>query len=281
MATLYMKPDNGISGDMVAGLLFALGASEETITSVMESLSFHNHGIAVKKVEKRHGENVVMATDYTSLVHEENSEEHEHPYDNDHPYNHEHSHNHRHSHEHEHRTLQEVRDIIRQADMTETARERAYKIYDIIGAAEGKAHGLPVDEVHFHEVGEKDSIMDILAVAAALDDLGIDVIRYTSPGEGSGTVMCRHGELPIPVPAVQNILDAYRIEIHSNGLMGEFITPTGAAILAAFGTEVEETELLEQFGAGKSHESGADMSYFYGSGKREYDGLSVLGGFIR
>lgn len=156
---------------------------------------------------------------------------HNHDYDG-----HNHSHddeNHNHHHHHEHRGLPEIRAIIDAGSLTSGAKEIAYRIFDILADAEAKAHGVPRDQVHFHEVGAVDSIVDIVAAAVCLDDLAADRIVISPLSEGNGTVRCQHGVLPIPVPAVANIVAAHGLAIHRTTVEGELVTPTGAAIAAA------------------------------------------------
>lgn len=136
-------------------------------------------------------------------------------------------------HHHEHRGLPEIREIIAAGELTPGARELSYRIFDILADAEAKAHGVAREQVHFHEVGAVDSIVDIVAAAVCLDDLAPGRIVVSPLSEGTGTVRCQHGVLPIPVPAVANIVSAHGLTIHGTGVMGELVTPTGAAIAAA------------------------------------------------
>lgn len=121
--------------------------------------------------------------------------------------------------------------------------------------AEAKAHDKPLSEVHFHEVGAVDSIVDIVAIAVCLDALDIDEVVISELYEGQGTVRCQHGILPIPVPAVANIISAYQLPMHIMDIHGEFVTPTGAAIAAALRTREKLPEhfrvLQTGIGAGK------------------------------
>lgn len=171
---------------------------------------------------------------------------HVHDHDADHVHSHEegyveHHHHHEHGHHHhEHRHLSEVYEILDRAanagTVTPRALETAKKIFRIIAEAEAKAHGVPVEEVHFHEVGAVDSIVDILAVAVLADDLGIENFIVTGLNEGSGFVETQHGMLPIPVPAVAHIAEAAGIALHITETKGEMVTPTGAGIVAALRT---------------------------------------------
>lgn len=140
-------------------------------------------------------------------------------------------------HHHEHRNLTDCLDIIDRTDMTDSARALARKIFTIIGEAEAKAHSKPLEEVHFHEVGAVDSIVDIVAAAVLFDSLGVSEVIIPALYEGTGTIRCQHGVLPVPVPAVMNIISAYDIPLQITGARGEYVTPTGAAIAAALRTD--------------------------------------------
>lgn len=200
-------------------------------------------------------------------VHEdehEHSHGHEHSHEHGHEHEHSHEHVHGHGHHHEHRGMREIREIIGEGRMTEGARGLALRIFEILAQAESKAHNVPVDEVHFHEVGAVDSIVDIVAAAVCLDNLGIREVVVPVLCEGTGTIRCQHGILPIPVPAVANIMTMYRLPVRVVEAEGEFITPTGAAIVAA----VKTAETLPK-----------DFSVVkvgVGAGKRSYERPGIL-----
>ena len=144
---------------------------------------------------------------------------------------------HHHEHHHHHgRHLAEILGIIDATDMTDSAKALAGKMFHIVAEAESLAHHMPLEEVHFHEVGAIDSIVDIIAAAVTFDSLGITDVIIPCLTEGRGTVRCQHGVLPVPVPATMNIIEAYDMPLTIMEAKGEYVTPTGAAIAAAICT---------------------------------------------
>ena len=148
--------------------------------------------------------------------------------------------------------------------MTKAAKETAKKIFQVLAEAESKAHGVPAEEVHFHEVGAVDSIVDILAVSVCLDDLSIRKVIVPELYEGRGCIRCQHGVIPIPVPAVVNIAQAHDLKLHLTEVEGELVTPTGAAIVAAVRTD---EQLPKHFQVKKIG---------IGAGKRDYESPGIL-----
>lgn len=263
--TLYLECSSGISGDMTVAALVDLGAEKEILFQALQSLEIKGFKVRISRVKKAG----LDACDF-SVELDELHENHDHDMEYLHGRSH-HSHCHGHAHheqdhvhEHEHRGLKEIFEIIRNADITPAARKTAEKIFQILAEAEAKAHGVPVQEVHFHEVGAVDSIVDIVAVAVCLDNLGITRVIIPRLCEGQGTVRCQHGILPVPVPAVVNIVSRYNIPLHITETQGELVTPTGAAIAAAvsIGNRLPEEFIIEKVGLG--------------AGKRNYDRPSLL-----
>lgn len=161
--------------------------------------------------------------------HEEEDAHHCHGHGGEEPHHH-------HEHHHHGRHLAEILDIIDATDMTDSAKALAGKMFHIVAEAESLAHHMPLEEVHFHEVGAIDSIVDIIAAAVTFDSLGITDVIIPCLTEGRGTVRCQHGVLPVPVPATMNIIEAYDMPLTIMEAKGEYVTPTGAAIAAAICT---------------------------------------------
>ena len=254
--TLYLECYSGISGDMTVAALLDLGADEKVLKAALESLPVKGFEIEISRVKKAG----LDACDFLVKL-DKKHENHDH----DMEYLHGHSHAHHHEeHFHEHRGLPEVLEIIENAKISERARGTAIEIFRILASAEAKAHGVPIEQVHFHEVGAVDSIVDIVAAAVCLDNLDITEVVAPFVCEGKGTVRCQHGILPVPVPAVINIMEAFKIPIRITEVEGELVTPTGAAILAAIKTA---SRLPEQFTITQTG---------IGAGKRNYERPSLL-----
>ena len=163
---------------------------------------------------------------------------HEHIHGEDHGHNHEHNTGHGsvNDHTHDHRNLSDIYAIIDRLDSDTQVKDMAKQMFDVVAEAESKAHGIPVEEVHFHEVGAIDSIVDIISVAVCIHDLGLNEIVVSPLAEGFGTVRCRHGVIPVPVPATANIAAACGLKLRFTDNEGEMVTPTGAAIAATLRT---------------------------------------------
>lgn len=192
--------------------------------------------------------------------HGENTHGHSHHHSETEEHSHSAQHEHHHGeqvhceqvHQHEHRNLHDVLEIIDKTEMTENARKLAHKIFEIIAKAESKAHSKPVEEVHFHEVGAVDSIVDVIALSVCFDSLHVEKVFVPFLCEGMGTVRCQHGILPVPVPAVANIVQDFSIPLKIIGERGEFVTPTGAAFVAAVATDftLPKNFMLKKIGMG-------------------------------
>ena len=214
--TLYLDCTNGISGDMTVASLLDLGADRAKLDAVLKSLCLEGFDYRITQKTSYS----LVGCDFDVRLH--------HP-----EHHHEEAYDAGHHHHHEHRHLADVYAIIDRGEMSDNARVLAKKIFLIVAEAESKAHGCLPEEVHFHEVGAVDSIVDIVAAAVLFDDLQIDGCIVTGFTEGSGTVVCQHGTLPVPAPAVLNIAEKYGIPLRTGAAEGEHVTPTGIAFAAA------------------------------------------------
>ncbi|MCC3669615.1 nickel pincer cofactor biosynthesis protein LarC [Terrisporobacter mayombei] len=286
---LYLECYSGISGDMMVASLLDLGASEEVLNKALSSLQVDGFKIAISRVSKNgldacdfnvildekhenhdHDMNYLYGEEehnHNHEVHDQHHHDHDHNHDHeDHHHNHDHEnkHDHDHNHHHEHRGLSDIISIIEKANITNNAKKIAINIFNILGKAEAKAHGVSIDEVHFHEVGAVDSIVDIIAVAVCLDNLQIEEVIVPVLYEGSGFIRCQHGLIPVPVPAVSHIVANNNLKLHLTNTQGELVTPTGAAIVAAIKTN---DKLPGEFSIKKIG---------LGAGKRTYENPSIL-----
>ena len=237
---LYFECKSGISGDMSVGALLDLGASREKLDEILSSMNLDNefkYNITKKSI------NGIMATDFDVIL----------------PEHHHHEHNHECAHHHEHRNLDDVNAIIDKSSAPERAKNLAKKIFKIVAEAEAKVHGREIKDVHFHEVGAIDSIVDIVSFAVLFDDLAPEKVYISTLTDGQGFVMCQHGKIPVPVPAVCEITSKYKLPLKITDNDGEMITPTGAAIAAAIftGEKLPDEFVIEKTG--------------YGAGKRPYE----------
>ena len=243
---LYLECNSGISGDMTVGALLDLGADRQVLEHALESLGvngYHLHfGRKVVCGLDAFDFDVHLEEDGHEHVHGgEHEHSHEHVHDGGHEHSHEHvhdgEHEHSHHHPHIHRNLHDIYHIIDHLDSNERVKEMARNMFRIVAEAESKAHGLPIEQVHFHEVGAIDSIVDIISVAVCIDNLGVEDVVVSALSEGHGHVHCQHGVLPVPVPATANIASSYGLELHFTDNDGEMVTPTGAAVAAALRTK--------------------------------------------
>ena len=273
---LYLECYSGISGDMAVAALLDLGADREVLETVLSSLPIGGFEVEISRVKK----SGLDGCDFNVIL-DKNHENHDHDMEylhgqkqhlmikrNDkwhHPHRISINHNHG---DDEHRGPLEIFNIINDAHITDNAKEIAKSIFTIIAKAEAKAHGVEINQVHFHEVGAVDSIVDIIAVAVCIDNLGIKEVIVPQLHEGYGFVRCRHGVIPIPVPAVTYIVADNNLNLHITNTEGEMVTPTGAAIVAAIKTS---DKLPEKFTIKKIG---------IGCGKRSYDRPSFLRAMI-
>lgn len=282
---LYLECASGISGDMAVAALLDLGASEEHLRQVLSTLPVTEpYEIVISRVKKSGLDtcdfDVVLPKEmdthdhdmqylYGHLQEHEKRETRRHLQEHDIKGALKHVHEHDKHQPHTHRGPKEIAAIFNDSAMSEGAKKVALRILSVLTDAEAKAHGVMPEEVHFHEVGAVDSIVDIASFAICFDELcqkmRIQDIIVKEIAEGKGTVRCQHGILPIPVPAVTNIVCSHHLHLHMTEVEGELVTPTGAAIAAAVKTKDQLPESVKISAVG------------LGAGKRDYE----TAGFLR
>ncbi len=231
MKTLYLDLFSGISGDMFIGALLDVGVAVDQLEAGLARLHLDGYHLHVSRQRKSSIEGVKFD------VHLED-DHHHHEHEHGHSHLHPHSHSHSHSHSEE-RTYAEIKQLIAASDLSVWVKEKASAVFHRLAVAEGKIHGLPTAQVHFHEVGAVDSIVDIVGGCIALELLGKPRVLASPVVEGSGWVDCAHGRFPIPAPATLEILGARGVPLSQCSEPNELVTPTGAALVA---------ELVESFG---------------------------------
>ncbi len=234
MKILYYDCFCGISGDMNLGALIDLGVDEKYLINELSKLNLDDeYEINIMKGSKM-GISGIKVDVIIKNHHHEQDHKHEHhshhEHEHHHNHNHQHSHNHDHNHHH-HRGLKEIEEIIKSSDLSEKVKKLSLDMFMEVAKAEAKVHGKSLYEVHFHEVGAIDSIIDIVGAAICIDYLNVDKIMASRVQLGGGFVKCAHGIIPVPAPATTEILKEIPVK---TGLVDfETTTPTGAAILAA------------------------------------------------
>ena len=230
MKTLYLDIFSGISGDMFLGALIDLGVDLRDLTLELKKLrldGYHLHAAPGHKSQIKGTKfDVHLDTDHS---HGHHTHAHEHEHGHGHSLQHEHAHDHAHG-----RTYAEIKKLILDSSLSEWVKDKSVKVFDRIAVAEGKIHGVAPAEVHFHEVGAIDSIIDIVGGCIALEMLGKPRVLSAPVVEGMGWIDCAHGRFPIPAPATLAILGARGIPIAQTNEPHELVTPTGAALLAEF-----------------------------------------------
>jgi uncharacterized protein (TIGR00299 family) protein len=283
MRIAYLECFSGMSGDMFLGALIAAGISsrllEETVTALgvgarLEISRVVRSGISATKVDVWvDGEKDLPREEYwkkqdvaRAPTPAKPDNEHDHHHDHEHPHNHKHAHDNEttgagapqedaHSHG---RGLNEIREIISKAAISDTAKKTAIAIFEALGTAEAQIHATSIEKVHFHEVGAVDAMVDIVCAAVGAEALGVDEIVCSPLNVGGGSVKCAHGTFPVPTPATVALLT--NAPVYSSGVQAELVTPTGAAIVKT---------LVKRFAAFpemKIEKSG------YGAGSREFPG---------
>ena len=248
MRIAYLECFSGISGDMLLGAMVDAGVPLEQLARIVDALNVgarlearkvSRGGIAATKVDVlTGGPSAAQVRPHSHQHTHDDGQTHSHDHDPHHSHAPEHGRSHgeeRHEHTHEHRSLFTILEIIRKTPLADRVKERSIRAFQMLGEAEAAIHSLPIEKVHFHEVGAVDTIVDIVCAAAGAELLGVDRWMASPLNVGSGTVDCAHGTLPVPAPATLALLgDA---PVYAAGEPMERVTPTGAAILRMLGVQ--------------------------------------------
>jgi len=211
MKILYYDCFSGISGDMNLGAMLDLGVKSDVLLSELRKLNIEGWEIDISR-EQRHG---ITGTKVTVIIEHDSASEN----------------NHDHHHHNHHRHLGDIEAIVMNSSLSQQIKELAMKIFRRIAEAEAEVHNVPIEKIHFHEVGALDSIIDIVGAAICFTLLGVDKVYVSDIELGSGIVKCEHGLLPVPAPATSKIIKGF--PVHIGGVDFEATTPTGAAIIAS------------------------------------------------
>ena len=281
MRIAYTECFSGISGDMTVGALLHAGVSEELLHKTVAALHIgaelrirrlDRSGISATKVDVLVNGKIADRVDDSGHAH---SHEHGHAHTHDHTHSHAHDHgqgqDHTHSQlrRHDHhkhgavnhrdaRSLSTIKNIIRKADIPSPAREMAVHAFELLGEAEAGVHNVPLESIHFHEVGAVDTIVDIVCASVGCHALGVERFICSPLNVGGGTVKCAHGEFPVPAPATLALLKG--VPIYSSGVQSELVTSTGAALIRALNCSFSAFPSMSVESIG------------YGAGSREFDG---------
>lgn len=247
MKILYFDCFSGISGDMTVGSLIDAGGDPSQLEQELRKLKLEDEyqlkwGTVIKNGITSTKFDVILKKEYNDhnpiqQAGHGHTHTHEHAHAHSHESEHVHTHEHGHSshHHHDHRAYRDIKKLIESADFTDNVKNTALNIFKKIGEAEGRIHGMPVEEVHFHEVGAIDSIIDIVGTAILIDQLRIDKIISSPVPLGSGKIHIDHGIYPVPAPATLEIMKG--IPVQNSEVQAELTTPTGAAIVAELAEE--------------------------------------------
>ena len=231
MKTLYFDCSSGISGNMTLGALLEIVGDENYLLDEIKKLNIDGYKIEISKQVK----NGITGTYVDVILDDDHHHDHDHDEEHEHHHDHEHEHDHTHEHEHhhhEHRNLKDVYSVIDNSSIDEKSKDLAKRIFLRVAKAESKVHNKPLEEVHFHEVGAIDSIIDIVGTAVLINKINPDRIISSVVNDGYGFIECAHGTMSVPVPATSEIFANSNVKFRQIDIDTELVTPTGAAIIA-------------------------------------------------
>ena len=257
MRTLYIDCGMGAAGDMLTAALLELIPDKEAFLHRMNHLGIPGVVVSAEKSVKCG----ITGTHFSVKVHDTEEDEHIHDHAHSHSHGHHHDHSHTHSHDHSHShhhgSMADIRSVVSAMPIPTMVKLDIMSVYNEIAQAESAVHGVPVDQIHFHEVGSMDAVADITAVCLLMHELDVDRVVASPVHVGSGQVRCAHGILPVPAPATAHILK--QVPIYGGSIRGELCTPTGAALLKHFVEVFGDMPAMAVSGIG------------YGMGKKDFE----------
>ncbi len=286
MKTLFLDLPMGAAGDMLSAALYELLSEEERKAFIEEINKAGIPGVTVsaeksvkcgitgthfkvmvegeeEESHDAHGPEHMHEHEHHHEHEHSHDHEHEHHHDEEHCHEHDHHHDHEHGHHHHHHSsMADIEEIINSLKIPDSVKTDVIEVYKLIAAAESNAHGVPVTDIHFHEVGTMDAIADITSVCLLMNKIGAAKICASAVNVGSGHVHCTHGILPVPAPATAFILK--EVPIYSGHITGELCTPTGAALLKHFVSSFGNMPQLKITGIG------------YGMGKKDFEAANCV-----
>ena len=253
MKILYLDIFSGIAGDMFIAALLDLGVDAARLERELKKLKLDGWHLHISRGQKSAIAGIKFDVHLAhghepAHTHEEHEHFHEHGHHHEHPHAHHHDHAHGEHAQDEQRNFAGIKKLISRSKLSAWVKQKSIAVFSRIADAEGKIHGLPPAQVHFHEVGAVDSIVDIVGAAIALELLGKPRVFSSPVVEGTGWIRCAHGRFPVPAPATLAILGARGIGVTQCAEPHELVTPTGAALLAEF---VAGFGVMENLVAGK------------------------------
>lgn len=267
---LYLECKTGAAGDMLMGALYSLLTEEqkvlflEKLNAISEEVCVIPQEICKQGIGGIHMKVEINGTEEGTEAHHHHEHNH-HEEEHGHTHDHDHAHSHAHGH-HSHTSVAAILEQISKLDMSDAVKRDAEGIYREIAAAESKVHQTDMEQIHFHEVGSVDALIDVVGSCLALELLGVDEVQASPVCVGNGTVRCAHGILPVPAPATAEIIKG--MPVYCSSFDGELLTPTGAAILKYFvETYTKEMHMeIEEIG--------------YGFGTKDFAQLSCVRAFL-
>ena len=261
---LYLECKTGAAGDMLMGALYSLLTEEqkvlflEKLNAISEDVCVIPQEICKQGIGGIHMKVEINGTEEGTEAHHHHEHNH-HEEEHGHTHDHDHAHSHAHGH-HSHTSVAAILEQISKLDMSDAVKRDAEGIYRNIAAAESKVHQTDMEQIHFHEVGSVDALIDVVGSCLALELLGIDEVQASPVCVGNGTVRCAHGILPVPAPATAEIIKG--MPVYCSSFDGELLTPTGAAILKYFvETYTKEMHMeIEEIGYGFGTKDFAQLS---------------------